>query len=221
LRLRAGVAAVAIGAAIALAACGSSGPTSAPPSTGASPSAPSSASAVATTPLPSTLTGPPLAASVAPTGVEADRSLLDLVPAAEAGATVTFDAETTASVAGDPGLARDVDFLAIGLARPNGATLEDPNFAVVNLVRLRDSGASDDAWFRDWRDSYDKAACEQAGGVARNAETEVDTLVVFTAACAGGAFTYHVRIADGVVVLSMTSIGPKDLGRRIVEKLHR
>jgi len=220
LRLGATVVGLAIGAAIALAGCGSSGPTSAPPSTGASQPAAPSPSGAAATPL-STSTGPPLAASFAPTGVDADPSLLDLVPASEAGATVIFDAETTASVAADPGLARDVNDLAIGLARPIGATVDDPNLAIVNVVRLRDSGANDDAWFRGWRDSYDKAACEQAGGVARNAETVVDTLVVFTAACAGGAFTYHVRIADGVVVLSMTSLGPTDLGRRIVEKLHR
>jgi hypothetical protein len=45
--------------------------------------------------------------------------------------------------------------------------------------------------------------------------------VVFITACVNGAFTYHVRVADGVVVLSITSIGPADLGRSIVEKLHR
>jgi hypothetical protein len=150
--------------------------------------------------------------------VAVDPGLLDLVPAAGADATLVADPATSATVAADPGLARDVSYLAIGLARPRGATADDPNFAIVNVVRLRDPGASgDDEWFRDWRDSYDAAACGQAGGVARHAETTVDELPVFVAACAGGPFTYHVRIADGAVVLSVTSLGPADLGRRIVE----
>jgi hypothetical protein len=160
-------------------------------------------------------------ASVPPTGVEADPALLDLVPAAEAGATLSYDPATTASVAGDPSLARNVSYLAIGLARPTGAASDDPNIAIVNAVRIRDPGSADEAWFRHWRDTYDRAACAQAGGVSRNAQFEVDTRVVFVAACANGAFTYHVRVGDGAVVLSITSLGPEDLGRRIVQRLHR
>jgi hypothetical protein len=153
--------------------------------------------------------------------VAADPTLLDLVPAAAAGATLTYDPATTASVAADPSLARDISYLATGLARPANAAPDDPNIAIVNAVRVRDPGSANDAWFRDWRDTYDKAACAQAGGVARNAQFDVDGLVVFVGACANGAFTYHVRIGDGAIVLSITSIGPFDLGRRIVQQLHR
>jgi hypothetical protein len=161
---------------------------------------------------------------VPPTGIDADPSLLDLVPAAEAGATLTFDPDTTASVASDPALAGDVSFLAIGLARPTGAAADDPNLAIVNVVRLRNPGVmtatETEAWFRTWRDTYDEAACAQAGGVARHGETDVTGITVFTGACANGAFTYHARIGDGGIVLSLTSIGPADLGRSIVGKLH-
>lgn len=197
----------------ALVGCGGPPPTAAPSTHPTAVPSFAPASPVPTEPL--------LRASVAPTGVDPDPRLLDLVPASAAGASLTYDSETTASVAADPSLAKDVNYLAIGLARPIGAGPDDPNLAIVNTVRLRDSGASDDAWFRTWRDTYDAAACAQAGGVARRAQTEVDTLVVFVTACAKGAFTYHVRVADGVVVLSITSIGPADLGRSIVEKLHR
>ena len=174
------------------------------------------ASPLDSAPASDVLNGP----SHAPAGVDADPSLLDLVPAAEAGATLTYDPETTASVAADPSLARDVNDLAIGLARPLNAAPDDANFAIVNVVRIRDPGSVDDSWFRAWRDSYDLAACAQAGGVARHAQTIVNGRDVFSAGCTNGAFTYHVLIGDAGFVLSVTSVGPNDLGRTIVERLH-
>jgi hypothetical protein len=168
-----------------------------------------------------TSTEPPNRASVPPIGVEPDPSLLDLVPAAEAGATLTYDPDTTASVAADPTLAKSLNYLAIGLARPIGAAPGAPDFAIVNVGFPRDENAVNDRWFRDWRDSYDKSACAQAGGVARHSQTDVSGVTVFIGACANGAFTYHALIADGGIVLSITSIGPADLGRSIVEHLHR
>jgi hypothetical protein len=212
------VVALALAIAIALAACG--GPTPVSPSATAGPAslAPSNP-ARPTGPTSPTPPSAGLAASVPPSAVVPDPSLLELVPAAAAGATLTYDPATTAAVAADPSLARDVSALATGLARPVNAGPDDPNVAIVNAARLRDPGAAEDDWFRDWRDTYDEAACAQAGGVARHAQFPVGTLAVFVAGCANGAFTYHVRIADGAVVLSMTSIGSGDLGRRIVERL--
>jgi hypothetical protein len=215
------IAALEIAVVAALGACG--GPTPSPPASGLiAPSAPATASANASAGLDPTPTEPLKGVSVAPVGVAVDPSLLDLVPASDAGAVLIPDAATSATVAADPALATDVNYLAVGLARPRGAAADDPNFAIVNVVRLRDPGVSgDEEWFRDWRDSYDTAACGPAGGVARHAETEVDRLPVYIAGCGGGAFTYHVRIADGAMILSITSVGPGDLGRKIVEKLHR
>jgi hypothetical protein len=161
------------------------------------------------------------AGSVPPTGVAPDPSLLDLVPVAKVGATMTYDPETTASVAADPALAKDIASLAIGLVRPAGASPSDADFAIVNVARPRDETAVTPDWFRDWRDTYDAAACAQAGGVNRRSETEVNGLAVFTAACVNGAFTYHALVRDGAIVLSITSVGPGDLGRKIVGNLRR
>jgi hypothetical protein len=204
-------------AAILLAGCGNPPPTPPPSSPAPTPF---------TSALPSLLAGPtptePLnGPSIPPIGVEPDPSLLDLVPASEAGATLTYDPETTASVASDPTLAKNINSLAIGLARPVGAAPDSPDFAIVSVAFPRDETAVNEKWFRDWRDSYDTPACAQAGGVVRHSDTEVAGVTVFTAACANGAFTYHALIADGGIVLSITSIGPADLGRTIVEHLHR
>jgi hypothetical protein len=182
----------------------------------ASPSPPSSSSAA----VPPSL--PPHGVSIAPIGVAVDPTLLDLVPASAAGADLVFDGPTSATIAADAALARDVSYVAVGLARRRGAPADDADFAIVNVVRLRDPGrADDDEWFRDWRDSYDSAACARAGGVARHAQTAVDGIPVFVGACTNDAFTYHARIGDGAIILSITSVGPGDLGRRIVEGLRR
>jgi hypothetical protein len=206
-----------IGLAAALAGCGTPTPTG-------TPSAQSgSLSPVSATPAGSFASQPPspgLAVSIPPTGVAADPTLLDLVPAADAGATLTYDPSTTASVAADPSLAQDISYLAIGLARPNGAGADDPNLAIVNAVRVRNASSAEETWFRGWRETYDQAACAQASGVSGHAQFSVGALTVFVSTCKNGALTYHVRVGDGAIVLSITSVGPADLGRRIVEKLH-
>ena len=86
------------------------------------------------------------------------------------------------------------------------------------MIRVRDPSVGDD-WFRDWRDSYDEAACANAGGVTRRAETNIAGETVYVGSCAGGSFTYHVRIDADAVVMSLTSIGPGRLGQRIMEGL--
>jgi hypothetical protein len=151
------------------------------------------------------------------TAVTADPSLLAIVPAAAAGLSLEYDPDTTAAVAADPALAADAEALAIGLAVPAGQATPS-EFVIVNVVRLRDAGR-DEAWFRGWRDTYDQGACDQAGGVAGNAQAEFNKHPVFITTCAGGAITYHVRLEGGAIVLSLTSIGPGRPGERLMRAL--
>jgi hypothetical protein len=182
------------------------------------------------TPSPSPAPTPPTSASAPPaasstpggshtavTAVTAEPSLLAVVPAAAAGLRLDYDPDTTASVAADPALAADAAALAIGLAVPAGQATPS-EFVIVNVVRLRDPGR-DETWFRGWRDTYDQGACDQAGGVAGNAQTEFNRHAVFIATCAGGAITYHVRLEDGAIVLSLTSVGPGRPGERVMRAL--
>lgn len=97
-------------------------------------------------------------------------------------------------------------------------TASGRDIAIASVVELRDPTA-DDEWFRQWRDSYDTAACGPAGGVARHAEAEIGGRVVFIASCAGGAFTYHTRLRDGTIVVSITSVGPGRPGETIMAGL--
>jgi len=201
------------------AGCGSTGPTSPNPPASAPPASTGPASAAPATSSPSapSSVGSPSAASSAG-AILADPSLLDALPAAAAGLKLVYDAETTASVmATDPTLARDAAAMATGLATPTGqATPEE--FVIVNAVRLRDPGKDED-WFRAWRDSYDAAACAQAGGVTGHAESTIQGRAVFIGSCANGVFTYHTRIGDGGTLLSLTSIGPSRLGQKLLEQI--
>ncbi|HLO34507.1 MAG TPA: hypothetical protein VK194_00430, partial [Candidatus Deferrimicrobium sp.] len=153
--------------------------------------------------------------------VAADQSLLSFVPASGGDLQVSYDPQTTADVARDPALRASASGLAIALFTPRSTSASPVPFddlAVVSVIRLRDP-ALDDAWFRDWRDSYDGAACANAGGVTRHAQTDIGGHTVFVGSCAGGAFTYHTRLAGGAIVISLTSIGPARLGQTIMERL--
>ena len=201
----------AFAAVILVVGCGTTPPSVRPgePSVPAALSPPASSSASASAPV-----------SLAP--VIPDPALLDLLPIGDDGLILTYDPDTTARIAADPALAADAASLAVGLATLGRAAgrsagpLDD--LAVVSVVRLRDP-ASDEEWFRDWRDTYDAAACAQAGGVARHAESAINGRTVFIGSCAGGAFTYHARTDDGSVVISITSIGTARVGEAILRRL--
>lgn len=208
---RLGRAAVFAPAILALVACGSPAPTGGSPAASASPSP---------TPVTSLPTASPSVASPGPSvsigpaaSVEADPGLFAVIGGDSGdGLDFRYDPETTATVAADPGLARDAAGLAIGLYTVRG---QQPvvDFVIASIVRLRNP-AADDKWFRSWRDTYDQAACAQAGGVARHAQTPMNGRTVFIGGCTGGAFTYHVRLERGIVV-SLTAVGPGRLGDRL------
>jgi hypothetical protein len=198
---------------ISLAACGSAPSSPSAPSASpgpASPSSPASTGPASASPA-ATAAGPSTTASRS--AVEADPGLFAFIGDAAGGLTFQYDTETTVRVAADPDLALNAVGLAIGLYTvPNQQPIVD--FAIVSIVRLRDA-TLDDAWYRSYRDSYDTGACAQAGGVERHAESTIGPNQVFIGTCAGGAFTYHVRLATQPIVVSITAAGPARLGQRL------
>ena len=187
----------------------------------ASPSVASPATSAAT---PSASPSSPAGSAGSPgdsSAIRVDTSLLSFLPIGGNGLIQTVDPDTTAQIAQDPALRANASALIIATYLPaptsaSAAPAED--VAVVSVIRLRDPNA-DEAWFRDWRDSYDAAVCANAGGVSRNAQTDIGTHTVFVGSCAGGSFTYHTRLADGAIVISINSIGPANLGRTVMERL--
>lgn len=186
---------------------------------GASPAPVPSSPPAPTSPPPSSrpVSASPLAAPPSGTAA-ADAALLDFAPAAAAGLTIAFDPETTAAELADPKLDANIAALATGIATPANAVASPNDLVIVNVVRLRDPAVADD-WFRRWRDSYDAAACEPAGGVSGHATSKINGRDVFIGSCAGGANTYHLRIEGGAVLVSLTSIGATRLGQRLVQAI--
>lgn len=150
----------------------------------------------------------------------ADPALFEVLPDTSDVFSLTYDPVTTAAIASDPALDPAVDSIATGLYRLRDAAPDGPDFAIVNVVHLRAPAVEGD-WFRSWRETYDEAACAQAGGVIRRAQTPVGALIVHVGSCAGGAFTYHARLNEGNVILSMTSVGPARIGQTVAERLGR
>jgi hypothetical protein len=151
-----------------------------------------------------------------------DPSLLSRVSATVAGIPLTYDPETTASVAADPGLGRDASALAIAIGVAPGdssaSQAGSSDVVVVSVVRARANSIAD-TWFRGYRDSYDAAACASAGGVSGHAQATMQGRTVFIGSCAGGALTYHVQLAGEPVIVSVTSVGPRRLGEKFMESI--
>lgn len=182
---------------VLLAGCGG-GPTS-------TPSVEASATAAAA-PTPST-TEPT-------TGAVADLGLLEVLPTSIGGLAVTPSLDAAELTAADPTLAAWIGAVAY-------AVVVDPATSETAIVAVAGAhpGQLDDAAYRGYRDTFDPAACERAGGVLGNAEAELGERAVQITTCADGVVIYHLRLADPDRVVSVTSVGDGALGRRIVESI--
>jgi hypothetical protein len=144
--------------------------------------------------------------------VREDPELLALLPADLDGVPVVLEPQAFAEAAADPAFASKVDAAAFGVAVDG----EDLSSAVVaQLV----PGTFSDAFFRDWRDSYDEGACGQAGGVAATAETELAGRQVYITTCAGGLRTYHAWVEERGAVVSAFSLGERRFGEQLMAGL--
>ena len=189
---------------------GACGPTTPTPTLAAPTAAPSTAapSTPAATSMPS---GP---ASVGTSGgaVE-DPTLLGILPATVDGVDVTLEHQAFLdAVATDPGFVHNVKGAAFGVA-VSGTDL------VSGVVAELVPGVYSDAFFRDWRDTYDAGACSQAGGVTGNAETQIGDRTVYIGSCGGGLRTYHVWIPERGTIVSAFALGDKRLGEALMEGL--
>jgi hypothetical protein len=159
--------AIAILLGMSLAACGSSAPSA-------------SAPAMTPTPVPTAPATPMPTASTS--GVPVDPSLLALLPPDVNGFAIVESPEAETSAAQSSDLSPVATSFAAGLAADSAGT----NWAFGVVVALR-PGVMSDAAFRTWRDSYDKGACSQAGGVVGHAETKLGGRLAYIASCAASA----------------------------------
>ncbi|MEX1171200.1 MAG: hypothetical protein WEG56_01185 [Chloroflexota bacterium] len=185
------VAVAAIVASMVVVACGEATPTLAPPTT------------------PSTT---PRAA------IGVDPALLDVLPPTVDGIERLADPDTAAEIATSVDLAASVESIAVAIYVGPGSSVAD-DLAIVSVARLRPDVFSD-GWFRQWRETYDAAACEPAGGVQTgSAQAEIGGVTTHIGSCRNLVHTYHVRLTGPDRVVAITALGEARLGERIVAGL--
>ena len=206
---------VAIVALIA-AGCGSSlspSPSPPPPVLPSATALPSPSDLLSPSDLPSipahsSLASPSTSPGVSP--IPTDDALLELLPRTLDGLDRQVDPDVNGSIATDPDLARLARSFATALYI-DPATSE---FAYVSVVRLRDQLSAAEA--RSYRDSFDAAACSQAGGLSRTAEATIGSHHAYIGTCAGGVRTYHVELDEGDTILSVSEAGDRRLAERLI-----
>ena len=198
--------------AIVLAACAPSatlGTPAAAPSTTPAERATETASS-ASTPTPSST--PAASGSAASGSVVRDDSLLGVLPADIDGNAVTAEEQSFAEAAADPAFAEHVTRAAF-------AVVSSPNDLASGVVAEVRPGLLDDAFFTDWRETYNEGACSQAGGVKTTAETQLGGRTVWITTCGGGLVVYHAQIPDRNLVVSLFSLGEGRYGERLMRDL--
>jgi len=204
--------------ALGLVACGPTQPTESaatPPeaSATAAPTGPAPRSASPSVPLPSTsLEIPPSL----PPGVSVDPGLLEVLPASVDGVALEPDPDTAIEIAADPLLAKYALSIAVALAATGSSTSD--NLAVASVIRLRPE-VFDEAFYQEWRDTYNEAACEIADGVEFETATEIGGRAAYVGTCSGGAQTYHTYLEDQGFIVSISATGERRLGEQILAGL--
>jgi hypothetical protein len=188
---------------LALAGCGDAPPTTPTPM----------ATAVMTpdvvaTPAPASTASP--AATRPPVGaVMQDPTLLEVLPESIDGVPIALEAQAFTDAAADPAFAGSIEAAAF-------AVLVDGGDLASGVVARPVPGHFSEAFFRDWRDTYNEGACAQAGGVAANAEAELGGRTVYIATCAGGLRTYHAYLEEPGLVVSLLSLGERRFGEQLM-----
>ena len=108
----------------------------------------------------------------------------------------TFDNYAAASI----GLIGDVDWLQLVIGHPRPETQTADVYTA-------------------WASEYATGACSQASGVSGSSQTTINDWVVDVSTCAGGPIVYTLTLGNGTI-LSMFDLGPKDLGRMLINQLN-
>ena len=156
----------------------------------------------------------PSDASTASPAIAIDPSLLAVLPAQLDG----LDRQHDPSI--DPGAFSDPSLPGIATGGVTALYIDPPTgqFAYAAVVRLA-TGHLTDAQFRDWRDTFDAGACAQAGGVGGHAESTIGGHDTFIGTCAGGLTTYHTILPSKGLLVSISAVGDRRLGEKLVAAL--
>jgi hypothetical protein len=143
-----------------------------------------------------------------------DPGLLEVLPAEIDGVTLLPDPVTADEVSRDPLLAESALSIAVALAVASAASASE-DLAVASVIRLRPD-VFDVAFYQEWRDTYNEAACDVADGVESERQTEIGGRPSYVGRCVGGAQTYHTYLEDQGFLVSITATGERGFGELIL-----
>lgn len=188
----------------------SAAPTDASPAPSASAVEPSAGAAAS--PGMSAASGSPAASPSPSLPALVDRSLLALLPVSVDGLPVVEDIEGELEQAARLEAGRTIRGYA-------AAVIGDAGDNVASISLVTPAFPADVASFaRTWAQQFDTAACDANGGTALTTTSIIGRYRVDVSRCSGGAVIYH-AILGGRAVLSILELGPKELGRRVIEEL--
>jgi hypothetical protein len=153
-------------------------------------------------------------------GLHIDPSLLARLPKSVDAYPIVEDPDSDSAAMDDPNLATTFDgYAAARIGEP-----ADDNWLVLAIGHFKpvlpSPGESDSPdLLESWVADYAAGACSQANGVASTNQETINFWIVDTATCAGGPVVYTLSLGKGVV-LSMFDLGPRDLGRKLIQAIY-
>jgi hypothetical protein len=169
-------------------------------------------------PTPAPTAPPTPTTSPTVSGVVVDPTLLDLLPRDIEGVELRADPDTASAIAAEGSIAPFVSAIALASAFGPLATDTPGDYVVVTVARLRPDTFSD-LFYRGWRDTFDSAVCELAGGVDGHAEAKIGGRQTFIGTCAGGVHTYHVHLPAQDAIVSMQGLGEGRYAEHVITGL--
>lgn len=182
-----------------VAACGISPPTAAPPKYTAVPIGP--------TVWPS--------GTVGRYGLRIDPSLMGKLPASVGALAIVENPGIESQVLDDADLANSFD----GYAAASIGVIGGPDWLYLAIGHLKPDKQNNADFYTAWVEEYATGACSQADGVAPNGgQQTINDKIVDVSKCNGGPVVYTLSLGNGLL-LSMYGMGPRDLGRKLIESL--
>lgn len=206
LALRAAALAAILALATVLAGCGGD-------TASASPDASAAPATADTSAAPASPGATPIESGVG-VGLKAteDAALLSILPEEVDGIKLEQESQAFADAAADADFNKHIERAVFGIVATN-------NNLVAAVVAQPYKGTYSDAFFTDWRETYDKGACAQAGGVSGTAEDTIGDRTVYVTTCAGGLRTYHTYLQLRGLVVSAFAVGENGFGEKLMAGL--
>jgi hypothetical protein len=147
-------------------------------------------------------------------GLHIDPSLLGRLPRNVAAYPLVENAGDEMAALTDADLARTFD----NYAAASIGVISDADWLQLVIGHLRPETQTADI-YTAWVSEYATGACSQADGVSGSDQTTINDWIVDVSTCTGGPIVYTLSLGNGTI-LSMFDLGPKDLGRVLIQSLN-